>query len=298
MEKTRSFQRIVPRIPERGAMRLLIDSDVANEIDDLYALALAFASPDRFTIEGLVASHFAGRAGRESIAQSYDLLMDLLTASDLSGRYRTAAGSEPMRYPGTPEPSEGVDLIVERARLASEDDPLWIVCLGVATDLASALLFAPEIAPKVRLVFHARSEATWPKRSVQFNVYGDILAAKTILESSAPLVWFDTGTHLYTDMETTRTKLAPLGGIGKFLHEYRFRDPWFQQPDKGMFDVGDIAYLIEPFVCTSETVPAPGMTRWMEFEHDDNWGAMVRASDIDAERTWEIFYDRMRKTFG
>ena len=44
--------RMIPQIPPTGeVMRILIDSDVATEIDDLYALTIAFGHPERFLIE-------------------------------------------------------------------------------------------------------------------------------------------------------------------------------------------------------------------------------------------------------
>jgi len=41
--------RLIPEIPISGQrMRLLFDTDAGAEIDDLYAISLALASPDRF----------------------------------------------------------------------------------------------------------------------------------------------------------------------------------------------------------------------------------------------------------
>ncbi len=291
--------RQVPKLPGSSeTIRLIIDTDAANEIDDLYAVTLALASPERFEVEGLVASHFAGKGGPDGIDLSYRVILELLDQAGLSNDCITKKGSHPMRYPCTPENSEGVEFLIDTALSASEDEPLWVVCLGVATDLASAILKAPEIIPKVRYVFHARSEMTWPQRSVQFNVYGDIIAAKTLLESRVPLVWFDTGTHICASMETTEREVAPHGSIGRFLHEYRKRDAWYMRPDKGFYDMGDIAFLIEPSVCRTEIIDAPEMTRWMYFNREKKHGQILKVSDIDVDRTWQIFFERLEKRFG
>lgn len=293
------LHRIVPKVPGPGQrIKLLIDTDAANEIDDLYAVALALAAQDRFDIKGFVASHFASRAGPESISQSYDVLVELFAAAGVEGQFALRRGSHPMRYPGVPEPGEGVELIIEHALRCSVEDPLWVVCLGAASDLASALLIAPEITDKVRLLFHGRSETTWPHRTEQFNVYGDIIAVKTLLESRAPLLWFDTGTHLCADMETTRTQLAPIGQIGRYLHEYRHRAGWLQAPDKGFFDLGDIAWLIDPSLCTVQEIDAPELTRWMTFRPTCRFGRILHLGSIRVEATWKLFYERMQRHFG
>ncbi len=53
-------QRLVPDLPPTDRQfKIVIDSDVANEIDDLYAIALALRTPERFAIAGFVATHFA-----------------------------------------------------------------------------------------------------------------------------------------------------------------------------------------------------------------------------------------------
>ncbi len=291
--------RIVPQIPAPGVrLPVFIDTDAANEIDDLYAVALALAAPDCIDLRGLVASHFAAKAGLESIDQSYDVLVELLNRAGMTGRYPLEKGSHPMRYPNHAEPSRGVDLLIETARSCTPEHPLWVVCLGAATDLASAMLLAPDIRDRVRYLYHGRSENTWPWRTTQFNIYGDIIATKTLLESDVPLAWFDTGTHLCADMNTTEAHLAGSGDLGRFLHDYRNRVPWYAASSKGFFDIGDIAWLIDPTLFTNTVVNAPGMTRWMEFVPTTKFGQMLHIGKMDVPKTWALFFDRVRQAFG
>ncbi len=287
--------RTVPSLPASGeALRIVIDTDAANEIDDLYAIALALRSPDRFRIEGFVATHFAQIAGRESIRQSYDLLMTLLDVAGCGGDFPVVKGGDPLPYVDEPSESEGAQLIIERAHAGDAQNPLWVLGLGAATNLASALLIDPSIMPKVRYVFHARSEWSWPERSEQFNVGGDVRAARYLLESGVPLAWFDTGTQLTCAMSMTAERLLPLGGLPAFLHEYRLRKPYFQRDDKGFFDLGDIAWMIQPDVCQSDIVDAPRMDWKMAFHADGTLGQMLRLSQISAAPVWDLFFDRMQ----
>lgn len=291
--------RLVPELPPAGErIRLIIDTDAANEIDDLYAVALALASPERFAIEGFVATHFAQRAGRASIQQSYDLLCELLAIGGLESTYPVVRGGDPLPYLDEPSDSDGARLIVERANAGSAEDPLWVVGLGAQTNLASALLIDPGIKPNVRFVCHARSEWSWPDRSEQFNIGGDVRAAGVLLESGVPLVWFDTGQQLTCPMEETAARLRPLGGIPAFLHDFRLRHPRFQSPGKGFFDLGDIAWMIEPSVCTNQVVPVPRLDWKMAFSHDGDLGRMLRASSIRREPVWELFFSRMERLSG
>ena len=293
--------RVVPEVPPRGKkLRLIIDTDFANEIDDLYAAAFAIVYPERFKLEGLIAANFNNNmrgAGPESINESFGLLKDFLTSGGFEERYITKKGSAPMQYYGYPSESEGVDYIIERARAGSAEDPLWVVGLGASTDLASAILKEPDICDKVRYVFHARNDANWPIRTKQFNVKGDIHAARTLLKTWVPLVWFDTGTHLCCPMALTEKYLASSGGLGKFIHEYRFREEDWQQNTKGFFDMGDLVYLYESETCSAEVIKAPTMDEYMFFDHEYTNGKMVRVYDIDNNRAWNLLFEGFKNNY-
>jgi len=288
--------RLIPTLPPHGErLRIVIDTDAANEIDDLYAIALALRSPERFRIEGFVATHFAQIAGRDSIQQSYEVLLALLEVAGFAGAWTVVKGGDPIPYLDEPSDSEGARLIIERAQAGQADDPLWVLGLGAATNLASALLIDPSIKPKVRYVYHARSEWSWPDRSEQFNVGGDVRAARCLLESGVPLAWFDTGQQLTCPMPVTAEKLLPLGGLPAFLHEYRLRQPSFQRDDKGFFDLGDIAWMIRPEFCQNTVVDVPHLDWKMTFHHQGDLGQMLRVSEISAPPVWELFFTRMQR---
>ena len=291
--------RVVPEVPPAGKrIRLVIDSDVGNEIDDFYAIALALASPDRFDLRGISAAHYNNSrpgAGPGSIAKSAELARTLLDAAGRPDAVRVVHGCPPMQYYGYPSPGDGAEFIVQEARASSPDDPLWVVILGAATSSASALLIDPSIVENVRFVFHARSDSTWPTRSVQFNVKGDIHAARTLLASRVPLVWFDTGTHLTIPYALSREVLRPLGPLGAFLHDFRDQEPWFARDDKGFFDMGDIAYLIDPGICAAEVSNVPKMDEHMFFDFTRPNGKMTRVHDIENDAAWNILFEKLRR---
>ncbi len=60
--------------PPTGRVRLIIDTDTHNEIDDQFALAWALLSQDRFNIEGVLAEPYSHRHHREPRIEVYDLL--------------------------------------------------------------------------------------------------------------------------------------------------------------------------------------------------------------------------------
>ncbi|MDD4426238.1 MAG: hypothetical protein PHS40_09960, partial [Mariniphaga sp.] len=143
----------IPRIPPKNErIRVVIVSDAANEIDDIYAIALAILHPERFDIEGFVGSnwdHTHSGVGPESVGLSVQEIETILEKAGMKGKYPVFAGGHPMRYEFERSESDGVDFIIERAMAGTPDNPLWIVGLGSATDLASAYLKAPKIKDRV-----------------------------------------------------------------------------------------------------------------------------------------------------
>jgi len=59
-----------------GKLRLIIDTDAHNEIDDQFAIAWALMSQDIFEIEGVLAEPYSHRHHREPTIRAYDLLKE------------------------------------------------------------------------------------------------------------------------------------------------------------------------------------------------------------------------------
>ncbi len=60
--------------PPTGRMRLIIDTDTHNEIDDQFAIAWALLSQDRFDVEGVCAEPYSFQHLRDRTNAAYDLL--------------------------------------------------------------------------------------------------------------------------------------------------------------------------------------------------------------------------------
>ncbi len=286
--------RRVPSIPPADQrLRVVIDSDAKNEIDDQYAIALALACPERFAIEGFVGANYDNSwGGPGSVAKSVAEIELVLEKAGMRGRFPVLAGSDPMRYSREPSRSEGVDFIVERAMAATPDDPLWIVSLGSATNIASAWLARPEIADRVVAFWHGRTH--WPEKCANFNVYGDVRAARSLFASNLPFVLFDTGTYLRATMEETERRLAVHGELGRYLHEYRRARPHWMTDEKGFFDLGDIAALADPGVACWEETGCPEVGWDLTYRFTGEPGRMLRCYHIDRDATFDLLFRSMR----
>ena len=207
-----------------------------------------------------------------------------------------------MAYPYAPSESEGIDFIIQKAMEHTKDDPLWIIGLGAPTDMASALLKEPEIADRVVAFWHLRT--AWPDKASNFNVFGDIHAARFLFHSPLKFVLFDTGTHLNCPMEESESRVMTCGPLGKYLHEYRtgkygtYGTESFQarlargmmDDNKGFFDLGDIAAMLAPEIASFEVVDCPDVGHDVVYQFNGARGKILRCYDIDRDQTFDLLY--------
>jgi purine nucleosidase len=286
--------RRVPKIPPQGQrLRVIIDSDAKNEIDDQWAIALAILSPERFEIEGFVGAPFDNAwGGPGSVAASVAEIETVLDKAGMAGRWPVLHGSDPLRYQFEPSESPGVDFIIERALASTPEDPVWVVGLGAATNMASALLKAPEIVDRVVAFWHFRTR--WPEKCYNFNVIGDVRAARLLFHSPVSFVLFDTGTYLRCPMEESARFVAPFGELGHYLHHYRYESEYFMRADKGFFDLGDIAALVDPDLACWDETPCPEVDWDLTYRFTHKLGSILRCYHVDRDRTFELLYDKLR----
>ena len=87
--------------------------------------------------------------------------------------------------------SDGVADLITQARKSTVDDPLFVVSIACPTNVAAALLLAPEIVGKIVVAWDgAWSMANRDKVQESFNFAQDLLAVRVLLESGVRMLYF------------------------------------------------------------------------------------------------------------
>nr|WP_201468848.1 nucleoside hydrolase [Microbacterium hydrocarbonoxydans] len=241
---------------DRRTRRVIINSDVKNEADDQFAIVHALLS-HTLDVRGVIPAHFGTHRTTESLAESraeLDLLLDLL---DLDHDVPTADGA-----PGalvderTPIDSPGARLIIEEAR-REDAGPLFIAFLGPLTDMASALLLAPDIADTDTTVIWIGgppygdlvSVGSWP----EFNLRNDIASANVVFDSGIRLWQVPSNVYRqvnvgYAELEA---RVEPYGEFGRYLAQQvvDFNSQYHRVAveSRSLGDSPAIALMIDPF---------------------------------------------------
>lgn len=252
--------------PGRKA-RMVLDTDTYNEIDDQFALTYALLSPDQLSVEAIYAAPFhntrsAGPA--DGMEKSYEEILRLLdflgwSADGFAYRGSTAyLGAE-----RAPQDNDAVRDLIDKALASADDDPLYVVAIGAITNVASALLLAPEIVEKIVVVWLGGHNLNWP-HSREFNLVQDVPAAQVLLDSGAPLVLvpcYGVTSHLLTTLAELNEFIGGTSPVGDYLcqifKEYR---PDSFGASSVIWDISTVAWLINADWVPSDLVHSPLLT--------------------------------------
>jgi inosine-uridine nucleoside N-ribohydrolase len=131
---------------------MIIDADTANEIDDLYAITRALMEPG-FNILGLNSAQWRHHLSPENtVWESQKLNEDILRLMDRQDIPRPLGADMIVGKPwGGSEPSDSpaAQFIIRKALETGPGEKLVVVSLGALTNVASAVLLAPEIIPRI-----------------------------------------------------------------------------------------------------------------------------------------------------
>lgn len=180
-----------PHCPEEP-IDVILDTDAYNEIDDQFAIAYLLKAPEKLNIKAICAAPFLNRKSEspaDGMEKSYQEILKIL---NLAGREDlhsiTYRGSTTfLADEKTPVESEAASRIAAIAQDYSPEHPLYIVAIGAITNVASALLMAPEIKEKIVVIWLGGHALHWPDNG-EFNLMQDVASARIIFGSGVPLV--------------------------------------------------------------------------------------------------------------
>ncbi|MGB8818153.1 MAG: nucleoside hydrolase [Rhizobiaceae bacterium] len=251
------------------ARKIIIDTDPGQ--DDAVAILLALASPE-LDVVGITAvagnvplalternarkiCELAGRPDMKVYAGAIrPLVRPLVTAEYVHGKTG-------LDGPDLPEPTmalqaqHGVDFIVETIR-ANPEGTITLCPLGPLTNVALALINAPDIAPKLReivLMGGGFFEGGNVTPAAEFNIYVDPHAAEVVLKSGVPIVIMplDVTHKALTSrvrVERFRAMRTTVGDATAALLDFfeRFDEQKYGTDGGPLHDPCVIAYLLKP----------------------------------------------------
>jgi inosine-uridine nucleoside N-ribohydrolase len=303
--------------PPAGRVRLVIDTDAANEIDDPFAIAWALRCPQRLDVAAVYAApySFAHRRAEMAVqehaqfdppevgmARSHAAITEVFDRLGLDASGRVFRGST--RYLGSlsgPERSEAVDHLISLALAQPRHQPLYVAAIGCATNIANALLLEPRIAERIVVVWTSGYPSHAPQVNDSFNLEQDLTASQWLLDSGVPHVYlpgFHVGAQLRLSLPEMERWVAGRGAIGEHLfHLYTHNPLWpllgitdFEAHSWVIWDLICIAWLLDPAWVPSTLVRTPLLGADRRWIADASRHPMREAYAVQRDAIFRAFF--------
>jgi purine nucleosidase len=329
------------------ALPVVIDSDVANEIDDQFALAWALLSP-ALDVQAIYACPFsfahrraeallvpganphsrAFNSPEQGMERSYeeavrviDLVLDPMLG--LAGEQahdrgpRDRGPKRPLVLRGSAQylpsltqacNSEAAHDLIQRARAQDPSQALYVLALGCLTNIASALLMAPDIASRMVLVWTAGFPSQSHQVNHAFNMEQDVWATQVVLNSGTPLAYlpgYQVGVQLRLSYPEMQAWVQGRGAIGNYLHELYTHNPlWdmlgqseqaYQAPGYGwvIWDLVCMAWVLNEYWVPTQFLPTPLFMDDKRWAHRPGRPPMREAWNLDRAAIFSDFFRRL-----
>ena len=301
--------------PDR--IRVILDTDANNELDDQHAIAYLLFNGDIFDVEAITVNRTRAGGG---VDQHLAEARRVVRLCGLDGQIPVLRGAdqsfdEIRGHLDRPDfdGAEAVDFIIERAR-AADTRRLVLLPVGKLTNIALALAKDPAIIPKVRVVWLG---SNYPERG-EYNKENDAASLNYILDTA---VAFEMAIVRYGKPSGTDAVRASLDEIRRIMpgrgpriyppvtgrHGGEFTsfgdyainlfgnirlhgDP----PSRALFDMAAVAIVKNPAWARPVVMPAPILK-------DDRWAArpenprtIILWEHFDRAAIMADFYDRMQ----
>lgn len=301
--------------------RIILDCDPG--VDDAVALLLAFASPDEIELLGVTtvagnvpladttrnALRVCALANRSDVPVFAGCERAILPADRNPGGVHGADGLGDVGLPDASfptQPGHAVDFIIETVMRAPGQ--VTLCPIGPMTNVALALLKAPEIAGRIASIVFMGGAAFCPGNSTpeaEFNVWFDPHAAEVVLTSGVPLVMFGLDVtrlaHMTPErLEALRMQAGPVGAAAvAMMRRYAIGDPLLHDPcvianliDPSLFDGVDAAVSVDVTspLTVGRTVAA------VSERHRAGRAANCRViTGVDDERLFKLLEERLAR---
>lgn len=291
------MKRILNAVLNEKPKKIVLDTDTYNEVDDQFAVAYAMLSPE-LEILSLNAAPFLNNrsvSAEDGMEKSFEELQRITALTNPNHNIPILRGSRSfMTGAKNPVDSPAAQNLINTVKSLPDGERLYVVVIGAATNVASAILTAPEIKDRITVVWLA-GHAYMSAHPQEFNMHGDLAAALVLFDCGVPLLQIPCD-GVCSELTTTIPELDFYLKGKNELCDYLCDIVRGYSHDtfawsKVIWDVSAIACLILPDSMSRVILPAPAvLDRFYSFDAGRHQYIYVRKLYRDV-----IFRDLFRK---
>ncbi len=285
--------------PASGKIRMVLDTDTYNEIDDQFAVVYSLISPEKLNVEAIYAAPFFNEKSTgpaDGMEKSYEEILRLLDKLQISPDNFVFRGSTNyLSNFENPQRSPAVTDLIERA-MSTNEAPLYVAAIGAITNVASAILLEPEIINRIVIVWLGGHALHW-QDTKEFNLQQDLLASQLIFDCGAPLVHIPcmgVTSHLCTTVPEMERDVKGKSNIGNYLMDI-FSD--FEKDhycwSKEIWDIATIAYLVNDSWVPTKIIRSPIVTEKITWSFDNSRHFIRSAYMVNRDTIFRDFFTKL-----
>lgn len=178
----------------KNKVDVVLDTDAFNEIDDQFALAYLIQSSEKLTLKAVYAAPFDNHHSngpKDGMERSYDEIFKVykLLKETRFNEVTFKGSTEFLMNKENYQDSDAVNDLIERSKKYSKENPLYVIGIAAATNIASAIIKDPTIVDRIVILWLGGLSYDWHDNR-SFNSGQDVIAAQVLLDAKVPLVQF------------------------------------------------------------------------------------------------------------
>jgi purine nucleosidase len=300
-------------------MKILIDTDANNELDDQHALAYAFLNSDVFEVVGITVNNTRNGDGIQGQFDEAQRIIRLFNLEDkvplMMGAEKSFAEILPAINESFYDGKPAVDFIIQEA-MKVQGEKLVLLPVGKLTNIALAIKKEPKIIEKVRVVWLG---ANYPDPG-EYNLDNDTTSVNPVIESGVP---FEMVTVRYgqpsgtaavaVTREEIQQNIADKGpkseteitgrhggtftsfgdySVNLFEHAEMYGNP----PSRSLFDMAAVAVVKNPLWAEQKEIPAPRLQGIDWVEQPENPIKIVVWENFNRDAIVNDFFELMEQS--
>lgn len=293
-------------IPKEKKIRIILDTDAKNEIDDQFAITFALLS-EKLQVEALYATQFShdpAPTPSEGMELSYKEILTIQDKLGVSGEAPVLKGVAGLLEDlDNPPRCEATDDLIQRARaMDTDDEMLYVVAIGAITNIASAILLEPKIIEKIILVWLGGNTYNW-KTLPEYNLSGDFKASQAVFDLCIPLIrfpCFDVVSTMLLNKEELNTNIRPYGTIGAYLGKTFDEYPRVKREGRScIWDLSTVAFMEDSSLGKTTLLPTPRLMDNVTWDMEDKARPLHRVvTSLNRDAIFESLYKKLKKHAG
>ena len=283
---------------------LLEAETIVNSEKDNIVSSFAIEWVKRLHEKGIKANDIKFVGPSEGMELSYQEILKVYEKLSISPNGKVCRGSTSyLKSLQSPIKSEATEMIIDHAK--SSNDPLYILGIGCPTNIASAMLLAPEIINNIVVVWTSAYPSVSPHfNGASLNLVQDPISSRLIFDSGVPHVYlpgYHVGAQLKISEPEMKNFIKGKGKIGDYLYylytkknplhkkfaiDDTYRRTWV------IWDLINVAWILNPDWVPTILTSSPELDDNLFWKKSDNRHIMREAFDVKRD---EIFIDLYNK---